>query len=114
MHFHWSFWHLSHCRDFTLSVITIPHPPQDGRAVAAFGLWEVLPAVLVSGEFILAAAADLLSVMSAGARLVGAVTAEALPLTLVATDVALENLLMSSVLMLTYRQGNGVACTVLY
>jgi len=95
-------------------VITIPHPPQDGKAVAAFGLWEVLPTVLVSGEFILAAAADLLPVMAAGARLVGAVTAEALPLTLVATDVALENLLMSSVLMLTYRQGNGVACTVLY
>ena len=68
----------------------------------------------MSGEFILAAAADLLPVMAAGARLVGAVTAKALPLTLVATDVALENLLMSSVLMLTYRQGNGVACTVLY
>ena len=96
------------------TVIMIPHPPQDGRAVAAFGLWEVLPAVLVSGEFILTAAADLLPVVAAGARLVGAVTAEALPLTMVATDVALEELLMSLVLMLTCRQGNGVACTVLY
>jgi len=95
-------------------MITIPHPPQDGRAVAALGLWEVLPAVLVICEFILTAAADLLPVVAAGARLVCAVTAEALPLTMVATDVALEELLMSSVLMLTYLQGNSVACTVLY
>ena len=29
MHFHWSFWHLSHCRDFTLSVIMIPHRDHD-------------------------------------------------------------------------------------
>ena len=41
----------------------------------------------MSGEFILASAADLLPVVAAGARLVGAVTAEALPLTMVATDV---------------------------
>jgi len=66
----------------TLSLIKIPHPPQDGKAVAAFGFLEFLPDTF--GELTPAVeVGGFLPEDEVDVRFACAITAWVLPLTMV-------------------------------